>query len=815
MLRHYLTIGWRGLIRDRFHTIVSVAGLALGFVSFVGAYSFATYVSSGDRQFPHSDRILALFQRTSIQSMDLELPMMSSTSTLLADALRIDFPEIEAVARSRTLADAVVAVDSTRSHRRVYYVDPDFLRIFALPFVAGDAAQLTHSRDAVLTVDAANALFGGADALGKIIRVDGNDVPVSAVIGAIPPPSHLGRSIGNDGFEVLVVTQVLQDIEGAAEPQPREEFKWLGFTGSVGTYALLPADHSLTADALNARLPDLVARRVHAPTAAIAFEARPIQALTTETANDILFFAGGLSMTALLLLLGGLVLATACLNFVNLAVARAATRAGEIGLRKTLGARRGQVMIQHLCESTLVAILAAALGLAALELATPMVNRWLDLALPPPHAAPLPVWLFLGAVTLGVGLAAGAYPALVLAGVKPIAALRAGKSRAGSGALRTLLIGMQFVVASFLLIAVVVMTLQNRTLRKTALGIDADPIVAITDKPFDAKVDSETLRTRLAASPDIKVVTGAGARPWELTVGGTGYSRTPDNLGSFQFTQTQNVWYDYFEALDIKVLAGRVFSRDFAEPDGGPPQIVIDRLAAEQFGWANPADALGQQIYQTPFGGKTSPQEIVGVVEHAPRRMIGWGARSFVYLLNDRDMGYPLIQVSRNNVPAALAQIDSVWQSLAPETPLRREFADETFGKSYRMFDNVSRAFLVLASFAFAIAVMGLLGMVLFITTRRRHEVGVRKVLGATSKRIFRLLLWDFLRPVLVANVVAWPLAFMAARTYLDIFMNPVRLTAAPFVASLAVTLAIAAAVVLHRALESARVAPADLTRHE
>jgi putative ABC transport system permease protein len=131
------------------------------------------------------------------------------------------------------------------------------------------------------------------------------------------------------------------------------------------------------------------------------------------------------------------------------------------------------------------------------------------------------------------------------------------------------------------------------------------------------------------------------------------------------------------------------------------------------------------------------------------------------------------------------------------------------------MFGNVSRAFIVLASFAFVIAVMGLLGMVLFITTRRRREVGVRKVLGATSKRIFGLLLWDFLRPVLVANLIAWPLAFIAARTYLNVFMKPVALTPAPFVASLAVTLAIAAAVVLHRALESARVAPAKLTRHE
>src|SRR5262245_38128906 len=165
MLKHYVTIGWRGLLRDRFHTIVSVLGLALGFMSFVGAYSFATYVASGDRRFPNSERILAIFQRTCVESMDLSLPMWSMTSPLLAEALRSECPDLEAIARSRQNNDAIVTVGSERSYRHVRYAEPDFLRIFALPFVSGDAAALTHARDAVLTVKAAMALFGGTDVL--------------------------------------------------------------------------------------------------------------------------------------------------------------------------------------------------------------------------------------------------------------------------------------------------------------------------------------------------------------------------------------------------------------------------------------------------------------------------------------------------------------------------------------------------------------------------------------------------------------------------------------------------------------------------
>jgi hypothetical protein len=366
----------------------------------------------------------------------------------------------------------------------------------------------------------------------------------------------------------------------------------------------------------------------------------------------------------------------------------------------------------------------------------------------------------------------------VLAGVKPIAALRAGMVRAGSSVFRTLVIGVQFVLASFLLIAVVVMALQNWSLRKTALGIDEDPIVAISTRPSDAKVDSETFRTRLAASPDIKLVTGAGRRPWEQTVGGTGYSRTPDNLGSFQFTQTQDIWYDYFEALRMKVLAGRGFSRDFAEPPGAPPHVIIDRLAAEQFGWTNPADAIGQTIYQTPFGGKASPSEIVGVVEHAPRGLIGWGARSFVYILNDRDMGYPLIQVSRGNARRARAHRLGLAKPRARdplEARVRGRDVRQVASHVRQREPRVHRARVVrVRDRGDGPARHGALHHHAAPSRGRRAQGARRDVeadlhaaaLGLPAARGRRELL-------------AWPLCIMAARTYLDVFMKPVPLTPA------------------------------------
>jgi putative ABC transport system permease protein len=809
MLAHYLTIGWRGLARNRFHTIVSIASLALGLVSFVGAWVFVAHVENAERGFANSEHIFVMFQRTSVRAMDLALPSMSDTSPLLADTLRIDFPEIEAIARTRVESETVVSVGDQHSYRRVWYAEPGFLSIFRLPFVAGGAAATSDARHAFLTREAAATLFGSADPLGQIVRLNEQDIRVAGVIAPIPVPSHLDRTVGGRGFEILVVTNVAEDIEGSSA-LPNEALKWLGFGGSVGTYLLLPADGRLTAADLNARLPDFVARRVSFPDAEIAFEARHVSALARESLDDILFGASW-SITDLLLLLGGLVLAIACLNFVNLAVARAATRTGEIGLRKAIGAGRAQVIQQHLCEAILVAISAAVLALVGLELAIPALNDALDLDLAPPRSAGADFWLFLGAVTLGVGLVAGAYPALVLARVQPIAALRAGAARAGPGRLRTLLIGLQFLVASLLLIAVTVVTAQNALLRRTALGIDEQPLVVIRTLPRDAKLDPETLRSRLAASPNVVAVTASSVPPWEMWAGGTGYTRTPDVASSFQFTQTQNVWYDYFEAFGMRLLAGRWFARDYADErvEGQPQRVVLDRRAALQLGWTDPEDAVGETIYQTPFQGDAAPATVIGVVEHAPRRVIGWGARSFIYVLGEADGMFPIVQVARSNVPAALAHIDSAWQSLAPQSPLRREFADESFARSYRLFGRVSGAFSILAGFAFAIA------MVFFIATRRRREIGVRKILGASVKRIFRLLMWDFLRPVVVANIIAWPLAYFAARRYLELFMSPTPLTATPFLMSLAATVAIAGSVVVWQAVKSARVAPAALTRYE
>jgi len=829
MLTHYLLIAVRNVERHRFTTLVAVAGLALGLACFIGARLFVSHIDGAERHFPNAERIYVVHQTSSWAPIGLEVPFGSSVTPLIAERLRSDYPQIEAIARSRAQPRTSVTVDGQRSLQRIQFVDPAFFEIFTPTYTAGSSRDFASAaRTAILTEPVAVSLFGTSDVVGRSLHIDpAGDVEIGAVIAPFPHPSHLAGTFGDDGAGIFVVTHIDEDLTGrpvfgseAPTAPPRETIDammWLGFGGTVTTYLLLPEDGSLTAAELNAAFPDLVARHVTIQDGSTSFEVVHVSRLLGAALDDTLGPFTAISLTDLLQALGALVLATACLNFVNLTTARAAVRGKEIGLRKTLGARRGQLIAQHLAESTLVAAAAAGVALIVVQAGSVLLGRSFEVNLPTLADAGGWFWLSVAVLTVAVGAAGGLYPAFVLARVEPIAAIRAGSIRVGSSMLRTVLIGMQFAAASFLLIVVTVVAAQNAALARSGPSPNADSVVVITTSLSEAGIDPELFRERLEASPSITAVTGADVPPWEGYAGGTGYSRVPDDIGSFRFTQTQRVTYGYFEVLGTELVAGRTFSRERGDADiSSEVRVVIDRLAAEQFGWPDPEAAVGQTIFQSSLSpGQFNARTVIGVVEHDPARVFGWGSRAFVYSPDENGITYPIIRIAEHDVPAALAHIDATWDALSPDVPISREFIDERFEQAYSLFRTVITAFAVLAVIALAIAVMGLLGMVLFVVARRRHEMGVRKALGASPPRIMQLLVWQFVRPVLIANVAVWPLGLVAARLYVDIFMKPISVTPLPFVASLAITVLTTGAVVGWQALASARTKPATVLRHE
>ena len=822
MFTHYLRTAWRSLLARKLHTLVNVFGLALGFACFVGAYVFVHYVESADQHFPNADRIHIVFQEVHIEALALDLPSMALSSPRLEEQIRIDLPELEAIARLTTTRELAVSTGEDRSFRRVRQAQPSFLDIFELDFRYGSReATAEHVRSAILTEQAALAMFGTANVVGESIELpDGQPIEIAGVISAIPEPSHLSVSISSEGFEVLIVSAIPEDTGGP-------EATYFGAVTElldpvVYTYVLLPEEGRLTIESLNEYLAGLGTRFVDPAAGRVEFDARPVSRIAAETVDGMFWSDYPVSVTGVILLLGAMVLAIAAANFVNLATAAVTARTREVAIRKVVGASRMQIILQYLLEAILTAAAALCLALVVVESALPVINAATQKSFSIPWSQEFG-WLVISVLVV-CGLFVGAYPALLLSRVRPTEALRMSGWGAGSRIFRTVLITAQFVAASFLAIVMFVVQNQNGALREAGLRFAEDPYVVLQDTPTDVGVDAGVLRSALLRSPAILDVTGASSLPWEMMIGGTAYSRSPDPAVEAAFTQQRGVTYEYFEAFGLDLIAGTPFTAQqqaglnpASRPDERLRAVILDRAAAEQFGWPNPADAIGQLLY-SPTGFATEPlfpMEVIGVVERPPFEVLGWGFDAFAYELKPIRLTYPIVRIASDGVGPALAHIDSVWQELVPNSPIRREFVDTRFRQMYELFEMASRLFVALAGFGLLVAAMGLFGIAVFVTSRRRREVGIRKALGATADQVALLLLRDFYRPVIVANVLAWPFAFMASMFYLNTFVLRAELGPAPFLASLGLTILVAFVAVASQVVTAAKTLPARVLRNE
>ncbi|MGH9148383.1 MAG: ABC transporter permease, partial [Vicinamibacterales bacterium] len=470
---------------------------------------------------------------------------------------------------------------------------------------------------------------------------------------------------------------------------------------------------------------------------------------------------------------------------------------------------------------------ALVIGLGVLALLMPVLRASAGIDLLPILLTSPTFWACLIALVVVVSILAGAYPAFASSRLHPVNALHGGRARIGLRVAPSLLVGIQFAVASFLLIAVIVMFLQNRELRRSAFGGAGDPLVVITNSIRDTGTNIEALQAELLRSPNIKSVSASSFLPWRLVMSPTGVTRSLDAAATSTGMGDNVVGHDFFSTLEMTVVAGRVLDDKHADdllPQGDESgtarayNAVVDRAAASRLGWADPKDAVGQIVYVPWWNANRPPDQvrIVGVVENKPLALLGpAGLQANIYRLNPAAANFPVIRVSGSDIPGALAAIDAAWKRLEPSVPLNRRFGDELFEQSYQLFDGINRIFAGLATFAFAISLMGLFGMAIHVTHGRTREIGIRKTLGAGVEQVVSLLLWDFSKPVAVANLLAWPLGFLAMQMYLRLFVQRMTLTVWPFVLSLVVTVLIAWVAVSIHTLRAARRKPASVLRYE
>jgi putative ABC transport system permease protein len=823
VLGHYLRTIARNLLRSKLVTLLNIAGLGVGLACFILSFVLIEQLSTSDGHFRNSARTYVLTQQlwmgNSAKPVTAALPI---TTAAAAPFLKTDFPQAEAVARAVGSGFVESRVAVSAGDRSLFlhpiWVDPDFLKIFDLPFVDGDRSSPLASADGVIITEAAaRRLFGTANAVGRrFLENNQSWATVKAVIASVPQPSHMGdddRSLLR--FDVIgrLTPQVLQFSNGDDWANP-----------VAVTYVLLPPRGAFTAEALRAGLRTFADRHMPRAVGHAVFDAVPLSHVGLKYL-DTQFGANGLSVTSSLLLADVLMLAVACFNYASLATAVALRRGREVALHKVVGAQLWQIVLQSLCDAAGVALLALLLALLIVIAAVPLLRSWLQIELELEQLGRTDFWVFLAALVPLTTLLAGAYPALILSRLSAARMLRSDMAATGPRWAFRSLAAVQFAAAGFLIVLVLVVRDQNRHMGEALPALLRNPTIVVTTDLGGKRIDPRTLNTELAKSPYIRGVSDASQVPWDSACCWVfNVTHSPDTAARQVQASASEVGFDYFETMGIKRVAGRVFSRGFGDEfDDNHPftgrtfNIVIDRKLAAKLGWSNSQEAVGRMLYRPAlWGGVTSPLRVVGVVENDSARLaVKTGLDGNLYLLSPSAAGYPIIRIDPHHVREAIAHLERTWRAIAPTLPLEWRFMDELFDRAYATYSNISAVATGLTAFAFAIALMGLAGMAIHVTTGRLREVGVRKTLGAKPRQILELLLLDFAKPIVIANVLAWPFAWFAARAYLSMFLSRISLTPLPFVASLVATVAIVCVAVGGQALRAARVEPAEVLRYQ
>jgi putative ABC transport system permease protein len=518
------------------------------------------------------------------------------------------------------------------------------------------------------------------------------------------------------------------------------------------------------------------------------------------------------------------VLLIACINFMNLATARAAQRAKEVGMRKAIGATRAQLIAQFLGESLLLTIIAVAAALAIVAAALPAFSAFVEKRIGIADLASPEIAVLLAATTLAVGLAAGSYPAFFLSAFKPMRVLK-GEVTRGSGAavFRKGLVVVQFAISIALVIATIVVFQQARFARNFELGYNKDQIVVLTGSLTGGLGPQwESMKRQWLVNPEVRGVTASAITPGAQNDSATLLRAADGTEVNATFVAVE---FDFFETYEIDLVAGRTFSDErgtdrIVFPTAAAPQpprasLVLSELAVRRLGWT-PEEAIGEFV---DAGGR--PGVVIGVVEDVFFESVRNALKPIFYAVPPvqttgfRTIREASIRVSGRDLPRTLDYIDAMWKQLVPDQPVTRRFLDQDFEALYRGDQRQAQMFTAFASLAIVVACLGLFGLAAFTTVRRTKEIGLRKTLGARVGDIVRLFTFEFGALVLLANLLAWPAAFVLMRRWLATFSYRVELGPAVFIASGLVALLIASLTVAGVASRAARAKPVKALRYE
>lgn len=828
MFKNYLAVAIRNLVGHKLYSAINIIGLAVGLAACVMIALFVRDELSYDKQWAKADNIYRLHTTFSLPGRE---PMVTIRSPGPAKQAILDyFPEdIEATARIRSLFPVLRVGDQVISER-IHWVDPEFADLFDFKVVAGDMKEaLADKASIAVSQTFAERLFGREDPIGQVFNVNmyeiDRDYKVAAVYEDLPHNT------------ILEVQAMVAIDEADFENQTWEFAQWY----STNAYMFFELKEGASIETINARTSAFLDQAIEIDPSAGAFtKASEFMSMSGQKLTDIQLHpmgptgsemkpTGSMANVIIFVAIAGLILLIACINFMNLATAKSTQRAREVALRKVLGAHRGQLIAQFLGESILLAFIGLGLGIVLVELLVGPFGNFLGKELALDYTDGLTITI-LGGLIAVVGAVGGIYPALVLSGFLPARVLKANKSAetSGSAALRNALVIVQFAISIGLIIATSAVYGQRLYATTMDPGFDKENVLVVHNLARTAMQGKhEALRQEVAKLPGVEMVSLAVDTPVNGNSSNINIQREGDDPSQTMLIGRQIVDHEFFELYGVEVLAGRTYSRD-RETDGRPtvegvPEdqplfgtIVINEAAARRFGYGSPENAVGQRLVLGVARNRNATMEVIGVIRDMQFQSLRRPMRPEVYMLDVRFPRNLSVKFSGEAAPI-VSRIEAIWKEMGPTVPFRHTFIDERLASEFEQEEQQSVLLAVFAGLAVVIACLGLYGLASFTAERRTKEIGIRKVMGASVFDIVRLLIWQFSKPVLVANLIAWPVVVYGVIQWLETF--PYRLgfswIAVFCVVAALIALSIAWATVGGNAARVARSNPITALRYE
>ena len=801
MFRNYLKTALRNLWREKSSTILNLMGLTLGIAASLILFLLVRYHNGFDSYHEKRDRIYRVVTKSKGNSGD---DYTSGVPSVLPDAFRLDFPEAEEVTFTSYRSGGLVTIPQGNGEpkkfeesRGISFVQPNFFKIFNLKIISGNIDKaLDDPNEAVLARSWAEKYFGKQDALGEVLKFDNHEYKITAIIDDPPANTDIPLSL------MLSYATVKKELE---------DHGWNSIWSDEHCYVLLR--EGVKGEEIDARMPDFVKKHVTDTRDQRLFLLQPLSEIHFDDRyGNYNYNTVSRQMLLALSVIAVFLLITACINFINLSTAEAIKRSKEVGIRKSLGSSRRQLITQFLGETTLVTVSAAILGLALAQMSLSFLNSFLDLHLAL-EITDASVWLFVVGVVISVSLISGLYPSMVVSSFSPILAMKNKMSNRGSSGynLRRGLVVLQFFISQFLVIATIVLITQTNYFRAKDLGFKREAIITVpipvseTPKPADSTNSSKmrTLRNEVMRLSGVEMASLNNSPPSSGSVSGTGFSM--EGSEDFYETQVKTIDGNYLKLFGLALVAGE----NVMDSDTAQGFLVNEKLAALT-GHKNASEMIGKRM---KMWGKNLP--VLGVVKDFHTVSLHSPIEATVLLNRIRNFRKMSISVHPLNIQETIAEIKTKWEGTYPEFVFSYEFMDESIREFYETEQRTSVLLSIFTSLAIFIGCLGLFGLASFMANQRTKEIGVRKVLGASVENIVMIFSREFVVLIGVGFILAAPLAWYGMNMYLDEFAYKIELGPGIFLSGLGLTLLVAMLTVGYRSIRAAIVNPVESLRSE